>query len=104
MSTKYEDWTDWAGDHPEQVEADLRERATKLEARLAEHRNLTRQPIEDRDGADSAALYAAERRSCEHEAVDNQGVCENCGDEVEGWEPDDSQLLPGTKDPRWLAA
>ena len=24
MSAQYEDWADWAGDHPEQAEADLR--------------------------------------------------------------------------------
>lgn len=39
----------------------------------------------------------AERRkllieACEHTEVDNQGVCEDCGDEVEGWEPDERQL------------
>jgi hypothetical protein len=48
----------------------------------------------------------AERRKarieqCEHAEIDNQGVCENCGIEVEGWEPDDAQLLTqfGTKVP-----
>lgn len=34
-----------------------------------------------------------QRESCEHEAVDNQGVCENCGDEIEGWEPSDAQIF-----------
>lgn len=39
--------------------------------------------------------------NCEHAEVDNQGVCENCATEVEGWEPDDAQLLHqfGTKEP-----
>jgi len=68
MSTKYMDWTDWAGDHHEQVEAELRAKRTE---------------------------------TCEHAEVNNQGVCENCGDEIEGWEPDDAQLLVqfGTKEP-----
>ena len=59
MSSNYEDWADWAGDHPEQVEAERR-------AKLIEQ--------------------------CEHAEVDNQGVCENCATEVEGWEPDEQQL------------
>jgi len=65
----YTDWADWAGDHPEQAEAELRK---------------------DRP-----------EETCEHAEVDNQGVCENCGDEVEGWEPNDAQLLTqfGTKEP-----
>ena len=65
----YTDWADWAGDHPEQAEADLRK---------------------DRP-----------EETCEHAEADNQGVCENCGIEVEGWEPDDAQLLTqyGTKEP-----
>lgn len=29
MSSLYEDWADWAGDHPEQAEADLREARRK---------------------------------------------------------------------------
>jgi hypothetical protein len=32
-------------------------------------------------------------RECEHEAVDNQGVCENCGDEIPDWEPSDAQIF-----------
>lgn len=38
------------------------EEARKTE-RLAEHRRLAAQPIEDRDGADSAAMYAKERKA-----------------------------------------
>jgi hypothetical protein len=33
------------------------------------------------------------REQCEHEDVDNQGVCQNCGDEIEGWEPSDAQIF-----------
>lgn len=36
MSTNYEDWTDWAGDHPEQAEADLRAKREKDERRADE--------------------------------------------------------------------
>lgn len=72
MSKHYEDWADWAGDHPEQAEAELK---------------------------------LIDTMDCEHEPVDNQGVCENCGDEVEGWEPSDIQLLVqfGTKEPGMAA-
>jgi hypothetical protein len=58
MSSKYMDWADWAGDHHEQVEAELRKR----------------------------------QQTCEHEDIDNQGVCTDCETEVEGWEPDETQL------------
>jgi hypothetical protein len=60
MSKNYEDWADWAGDHPEQAEAELR------------------------------AKRGYEQ--CEHEEIDNQGVCTDCGIEVEGWEPDETQM------------
>ena len=64
----YTDWADWAGDHHEEVQADLR--AKRIE-------------------------------QCEHTEVDYIGYCANCGIEVEGWEPDDAQLLTqfGTKEP-----
>lgn len=81
MSNDNVTWVDWADDHPEEA------------ARWEEQRRLAAQPIEDRDGADSAAMYAAERQQCEHEDVDNQGVCRNCGDEIEGWEPTDAQIF-----------
>jgi hypothetical protein len=63
MAKRYMDWTDWAGDHPELAEAELR----------------AKEPFQ--------------RTSCEHEDVDNQGVCQNCLEEVEGWEPDDAQIF-----------
>jgi hypothetical protein len=66
----YTDWADWAGDHPEQAEAELRK--------------------------------GHPEETCPHaEDIDNQGVCENCAIEVEGWEPNDAQLLTqfGTKVP-----
>lgn len=79
-------WTDWADDNPEQAEADLRER------QWAEHKRLAAQAIPDRDGADSAAMYAAERTSCEHEDVAG-GWCQNCGDAIEDWEPTDAEIF-----------
>lgn len=33
------------------------------------------------------------REQCEHEDTDNQGVCQNCGDDVEGWEPSDAMIF-----------
>ena len=59
------DWTDWAGDHHELAEADLRKRRGE----------------EPNCGG-----------NCAHDDVDNQGVCVDCGIEVEGWEPDEQQL------------
>jgi hypothetical protein len=35
MGSQYEDWADWAGDHPEQAEADLRAQREKAEASFA---------------------------------------------------------------------
>jgi hypothetical protein len=95
MAKRYMDWADWAGDHPEQAEAELKAKREKAARQWAEHKLLVaRSTIEDRDGADSAAMYAAERRtSCGHEDLDNQGVCANCGREVEGWEPTDAQIF-----------
>jgi len=97
MSKQYEDWADWAGDHHEEAQAELRK-----QREWAEHRRIAaRANILDRDGADSAAMYAAERETCEHAEVSPSGYCANCGIEVEGWEPDDAQLLTqfGTKVP-----
>lgn len=68
MSTNYEDWADWAGDHHEQAEAELRR-------------------LKPQTGG--AAIIVEQ---CEHAEVDNQGVCENCATEVEGWEPDEQQI------------
>lgn len=48
------------------------------------------------DWADEHPELAAttiERTSCEHEDVDNQGTCQNCLEEVEGWEPSDAQIF-----------
>jgi hypothetical protein len=84
MAKRYMDWADWAGDHPEQAEAELRaerERAEQSFARVI------------REGLLQPAAVATERTSCEHEDVDNQGVCANCGREVEGWEPTDAQIF-----------
>lgn len=74
MSKHYEDWADWAGDHHEEVEAERRK------ARL---------------------LHFVPDLECEHAEVSPSGYCENCGIEVEGFEPDDAQLLvqSGTKEP-----
>ena len=93
------DWTDWAGDNPVEAEKQLAEERRRQE-RWEEHKRLAeRSNIPDRDGHDSAAMYAKERRdepncggNCAHDDVDNQGVCVDCGIEVEGWEPDEQQL------------
>lgn len=76
MSKHYEDWADWAGDHPQQAEEDLRKQrekeAARAEARWQEHMNIVRNStIQDRDGADSAALYAKERREREAETAED---------------------------------
>lgn len=31
--------------------------------------------------------------ACEHPDVDNQGVCMDCGEEIENWEPTDAQIF-----------
>jgi hypothetical protein len=76
MSTKYMDWADWAGDHHEEVEAELRKVRKEIAPLLA--------CINDD----------------EHAEVSATGHCENCGAEVAGFEPDDAQLLTqyGTRD------
>ena len=78
MGKNYEDWADWAGDNPEQAEAQLK----------------AEQQIND-------LFHDFTEGDCEHAEVDTQGVCEDCGIEVPGWEPDDAQLLTqtGTKEP-----
>ena len=73
MAKKYMDWADWAGNNPELAEAELR----------ASKQRLIDKHIE---------LEALIGGNCEHAEVDNQGVCENCATEVEGWEPDETQL------------
>lgn len=105
MSKHYEDWADWAGDNTRQAEEDLRKQREKeearAEARWQEHMNIVRNStIQDRDGADSAALYAKERREanalqdvCQHTEVYSTGHCADCGDEVEGFEPTDAQIF-----------
>lgn len=93
MAKRYMDWTDWAGDNTELAEAELRAEREKRAQQWAEHWRLATQPIPDRDGYESAAMYAAERISCEHEDVDNQGVCQNCNTEIEDWEPSDAQIF-----------
>ncbi len=63
----YTDWADWAGDNPEEAEAELRK---------------------------------GQPEHCEHAEVSGSGYCLNCAEAVEGWEPDDAQLLTqtGTRD------
>jgi hypothetical protein len=76
--------------------------------RWAEHKRLAeRSTIPDRDGADSAAMYAAERRAakalafmthapeCAHEDAYPNGYCADCGEPVPDFEPADDQI-PGT--------
>jgi hypothetical protein len=91
MSSNYEDWTDWAGDHPEQAEAELRQ-ARKRAACPGHGHN--------KDLFHANPAVCPERLSCEHTEVSASGYCENCGGIVADWEPDDAQLLTqtGTKD------
>ena len=48
-----------------------------------------------------AELRAIDIEHCEHAEVSASGYCLNCDDAVEGWEPDDAQMLVqyGTKEP-----
>lgn len=113
MTQQYEDWTDWAGDHPEQAEADLRAAAAR-EERYAEHRRLAAQTIPDRDGADSARLHSIERKAREAAAAAgprcstegheyNFGICLDCEQVDPAFEPDDGQI-PGTYEIQKAAA
>lgn len=109
------DWTDWAGDNPVEAEEQLRKERERNE-RWAEHKRIAdRANIPDRDGADSAALYAKERRErehnlscakdtgytavtqpeevCPHDNPDNDYECQDCGATIEGWEPNDTQIF-----------
>lgn len=107
--SKYEDWADWAGDNSQQAEADLRAERERNE-RWAEHKRLAeRSTIPDRDGAESAALYAKERRErealavCGHTEAYSNGHCADCGVPIEDFEPSDAQI-PGTYEIRKAAA
>jgi RNA polymerase-binding transcription factor DksA len=101
MSNHYEDWADWAGDNTRQAEEDLRKERERNE-RWEEHKRLAeRSTIEDRDGADSAALYAKERREreaalqevCQHTEVYSTGHCADCGEPIPDFEPTDAQIF-----------
>jgi hypothetical protein len=121
MTKHYEDWADWAGDHPEQAEADLRrdrERAVALHPlatplpaggyphnpeRLAEHRRLAEQATPDRDGNDSARMYSIERTASEAAAASDPtcetegheysfGICLDCNHVDPAFEPDDDLI------------
>jgi hypothetical protein len=66
MSTHYEDWADWAGDHPQEAEADLRaERVKAYQATL------------DKIGASAGC--------CDHEF--HLGVCLICEEVDEDYDP-----------------
>lgn len=92
MSTHYEDWTDWAGDHPQEVEAELRAEREKAEASFA--RAIRAGLLQSASGETvSLGDFTQYADDCEHAEVSNQGVCTDCGDEVEGWEPSDAQIF-----------
>lgn len=82
------DWTDWAGDNPEEAEAQLH--AGSPAAALG----LSPAGIDATDPNEAA---------CEHEVTDNQGVCLDCEEPIEGFEPTDAQI-PGSYDIRKAAA
>ena len=78
----YEDWAVWAGDHPEQAEAELRrdrERAAALEAArfAAEH---------------GVPMPAPEPAECEHTDFYPNGYCCDCGEPVPAFEPTDDMI------------
>lgn len=105
MSKRYMDWTDWAGDNPELAEAELRAERERAEASFARViragllQSAAQYALSEDELVASEAkekvifdYFEEEDEPCEHEDIDNQGVCTNCGDEVEGWEPDEAQL------------
>ena len=90
MSTKYEDWTDWAGDHPQEAEEDLRKERERAEESFA---RVIR----------AGLLESAVEASCEHTEVYPNGKCSDCGYEIEDWEPSDA-MIPGTYEIQGSAA
>ena len=79
MTAQYEDWTDWAGDHPEQAEADLR----RDRIRAAARQGIDLEALEAPDDPDA---------ECEHADAYPNGYCADCGEPVPDFEPDDEQI------------
>ena len=95
------DWTDWAGDNPVEAEEELAEERRRRE-RYEEHKRLAaRSSIPDRDGYESAAQYAKERRErgaaaaepCGHTEVYSNGYCADCEEPVPDFEPGDAAIF-----------
>lgn len=111
MSKHYEDWADWAGDHPEEAEAERRAEARKMLEREVAALKAEREAMGQKTRAEMlvelqkdfscAKIEGYSMDSCEHAEVSPSGYCENCGMPVMDWEPDDAQLLTqsGTKEP-----
>ena len=81
MTAQYEDWADWAGDHPEQAEADLRrdrERADrKAEAEIAARLKLI-----------PSAPSSCDTLGHEYDF----GICLDCEGVDPNFEPTDEQI------------
>lgn len=93
MSNHYEDWADWAGDHPQQAEADLRAEREKA---------YRAHGIKIGDSAWGAGVIIED--DCELEGHEwHFGVCLICEEVVEDFEPTDGQI-PGTYEIRKAAA
>ena len=86
---KYEDWTDWAGDHPQEAEEDLRKERERAGARVIL--------------LGWGAGVIVEEARCEHTEVYPNGKCSDCGYEIEDWEPSDA-MIPGTYEIQGSAA
>jgi len=76
MSNHYEDWTEWASDHPAQAAAESWNRSK------AKALNIS-----------ASGIDYTEPEECEHDNPDNDYECVDCGARIEGWEPTDSQIF-----------
>ena len=88
MSKDYEDWTDWAGDHPKEAEAELR-------------KGLEQSAAGDTVSLGDFTQYADLCDTEGHEFY--MGVCLICSAVDEDFEPSDAQI-PGTYEIKRSAA
>ena len=97
--SKYEDWTDWAGDHPQQAEEDLRKERERAEESFA---RVVREGLLH-PSVWGAAVIVEATEDCGHTEVYPNGKCADCGEWVEDFEPSDAQI-PGTYEIQGSAA
>ena len=81
MPKRYCDWTDWAGDHPEQAEADLHRDRVRAGTALA---GISPSGI-DLDAPEPDA-------DCGHTDFYPNGYCADCGEPVPDFEPTDDMI------------